>query len=71
MPHLQLDVPGISCDHCKHAIEGSVGGLAGVSAVNVAIEARTVDVDFDETAVDVGIITDAIEDAGYDVVTSR
>ena len=56
-------VPGISCDHCKHAIETSVNEVAGVTAVTVDIEAKTVAVDGGD---DVDVRA-AIDDAGYDV----
>lgn len=58
------DVPGISCDHCKAAIEKEVGGLAEVTAVTVDVGAKSVTV--------VGEASDeavraAIDDAGYDI----
>jgi copper chaperone len=58
-----LDVPGISCDHCKSAIESSVGEVDGVQRVVVDVEARTVTVEGGEDAA----IVAAIDDAGYDV----
>ena len=57
-------VPGISCGHCKAAIESEVGAVPGVSAVEVDIGARTVTVEGD--AVEEEIVA-AIEDAGYEV----
>ena len=63
-----LSVPDISCGHCKSSIEGAVSELAGVSRVEVSIDAKTVDVDFDDPA-DLGAITTAIEDQGYDVAS--
>lgn len=57
-------VPGISCGHCKTAIEGEVAKVAGVTAVTVDIEAKTVQVD--GTADDAAIRA-AIDNAGYDV----
>ena len=32
-----LNVPGISCDHCKKTIEGAVGQLDGIGMVEVDI----------------------------------
>ena len=61
-----FDVPDISCGHCKSAIEGAVGELDGVSKVEVTIDARTVDVDYDEN-VDMSAIVEAIEGQGYEV----
>lgn len=63
----RLSVPEIHCHHCKTSIESAVGDLAGVASVAVDIEARTVEIDYDEAAVDVAAIVDAIEDQGYEV----
>ncbi len=57
------DVPGISCDHCKQAIESEVGGVAGVASVVVDVDAKSVTV----TGGDDAAIRAAIDDAGYDV----
>jgi copper chaperone len=62
-----LSVPGISCDHCKMSIEGAVGELAGVDKVEVDISARTVDLSYDDAAVGLNQIIDAIEEVGYEV----
>ncbi|HLY84066.1 MAG TPA: heavy-metal-associated domain-containing protein [Acidimicrobiales bacterium] len=56
--------PGISCDHCKHAIETEVATLAAVTHVDVDIAARTVRVEGDASDAD---IRAAIDEAGYDV----
>ena len=56
-------VPGISCDHCKHAIEGEVGTVDGVRSVEVDVEGRTVVV----TGGADDAIRAAIDDAGYDI----
>jgi copper chaperone len=63
-PLRRFEVPGISCDHCKAAIEGAVGALTGVESVEVDVAARTVSVA--GTAAD-GDIVAAIDEAGYDV----
>ena len=56
-------VSGISCDHCKRAIEGEVAAVTGVVTVDVDIERKIVTVHGgDDTA-----IRGAIEDAGYDI----
>jgi copper ion binding protein len=67
MSKLTLNVPDISCGHCKTSIEGAVGELAGVDNVTVTIDARTVDVSFDDATVDQAAIVDAIEGVGYEV----
>ena len=60
---LVYDVPGISCDHCKNAIESAVAPLDGVEFVTVDVEAKTVEVcGGDPTAIEAGIAG-----AGYTV----
>jgi copper chaperone len=57
-------VPGISCEHCRSAIDDEVGRVTGVDMVIVDLDSKSVAVigDFDDAAV-----RDAIDDAGYDV----
>ncbi len=66
MTEITLDVPDISCDHCKMSIEGAVGELAGVGRVEVSVAARTVAVDFDDPSTQADIVS-AIEGQGYEV----
>jgi copper chaperone len=58
-----FSVPGISCGHCKSAIESEVGAVDGVGSVVVDIDAKTVEV----TGGSDDAIRLAIEDAGYDI----
>ncbi len=64
--HVVLNVPDVSCSHCKAAIEGAVSRLAGVDKVEVEIETKSVAVDLDEAG-DLGAVRDAIEDEGYPI----
>ena len=56
-------VSGISCDHCKRAIENEVTGVADVTSVDVDVDAKLVTV----VGGDDEAIRSAIDDAGYDV----
>ena len=62
-----LDVPAIACGHCKSAIEGAVGQLVGVGAVNVDVESKSVTVRYDAATVQQDAVVAAIEGAGYGV----
>jgi copper chaperone len=62
-----LTVPEISCGHCKSSIEGAVAPLDGVARVEVHIDERTVDLDYDGTDATFEAIVAAIEEQGYDV----
>jgi copper chaperone len=64
--HVVLNVPDVSCSHCKAAIESAVSGLAGVASVEVEVATKSVAVDL-EAAGDLGAVRAAIEDEGYTV----
>ncbi len=56
-------VPGISCGHCKAAIERSVTTVADVAMVNVDVDTKVVTVSGGDNAA----IVAAIEEAGYEI----
>lgn len=58
-------VPGMSCGHCKAAIETEVSKVAGVSTVEADLETKRVTVSGDP--VDDAAVRAAIDEAGYDV----
>jgi copper chaperone len=64
--HVLLNVPDVSCNHCKTAIESAVSRLAGVDKVEVEIATKSVAVYLD-AAGDLGAVKAAIEDEGYAV----
>lgn len=66
MTDIKLDVPDISCDHCKMSIEGAVKDLSGVSNVSVTVADRSVDVSFDDSVTEDQIVS-VIEEQGYEV----
>ena len=59
-------VPGISCGHCKAAIEGELAPLDGVESALVDIDAKTVIVIGEITEVDV---RSAVDEAGCEVTS--
>lgn len=63
----KAQVPGISCNHCKSSIEGSLEPLEGVARAVVDVRDKTVHVDYDPQAVDPALIVSTIEEQGYDV----
>ena len=65
--HIVLNVPSISCNHCKMAIEGALAGLQGVESAVVDIGAKSVDVVFDGGRVDRERIVASISAEGYEV----
>ena len=57
-------VPGISCGHCKSAIEGELSPIVAVDSAVVDIDAKTVIVTGD---VSEDVVRAAIDEAGYEV----
>ena len=62
-----LNVPTISCDHCKMTIERALSELEGVSKAEVDIDRRQVEVDFDASQVSMEEIEEALDEVGYEV----
>jgi copper chaperone len=67
MSRITLDVPGISCGHCKLTIERAARDVAGVTTAQVHVKEHCVDVEFDDSTVDRATIVSAIEAQGYEV----
>ena len=65
MTTLSYSVPGVSCAHCRAAITEHVSAVAGVEAVEVDLDAKTVSVTGE--GLDEQAIVAAIDDAGYEV----
>jgi copper chaperone CopZ len=57
-------VPGMHCGHCERAVKEEVGGVAGVTAVEVDLDTKLVTVT--GAPLDDGAIRAAIEEAGYE-----
>ncbi len=57
-------VPGMTCDHCKHAVSGALFSVPGVHSVEVDLDTKLVTVQgdglFDPA------LRAAIEEAGYE-----
>ncbi len=67
MTETTLKVTGMTCNHCLQAVEGALTELTGVERAVVDLKANNVAVQYDESAVTVAQMTEAIEDQGYDV----
>lgn len=67
MATLTLNVKGMSCGHCVKAVEGALNELNGVERALVDLQAGTVTVDYQENAVTLDQLKEAIEEAGYEV----
>ena len=68
MTNIIIDIKGMSCNHCKIAVEEELNKLKGVIKANVNLKNNNVEVEFDETKVNMEKLKQAIEEAGYEAV---
>lgn len=66
MTKVTLNVKGMSCGHCVNAVEAAVRQAGAAGSVDLA--SGTVTIEYDESAVTLEQLKQAIEDQGYDVV---
>lgn len=64
MKQLKLEVAGMTCGHCVHAVREALTALPGVKVEGVSVGSASVS--YDETKVNVGDLVDAVSDAGYE-----
>lgn len=62
-----LDVKGMSCSHCVNAVETALKELIGIETVSVDLKGNQVTFSYDDEAVSLGKVKEAIEEEGYDV----
>ena len=67
----KLNVTGKTCSACSAQVEKSVKKLNGVKSVNVNLLQNNMHVDFDETAVSVDDIINAVVSGGYGASVAR
>ncbi|GMQ93251.1 MAG: copper chaperone CopZ [Acidimicrobiia bacterium] len=67
MTQITLSVPDISCGHCTSSIEGVINPLEGVETAVVAINDRTISVDYDGNQATMEAIVSSIDEQGYEV----
>jgi copper chaperone len=67
MTEVLIEVGGMTCDHCKRALEGAIGGLSGATNVSADYQTGRVTASFPE-APDPAAIRTAVEEEGYDLL---
>ena len=67
MTEKTFNVEGMSCGHCKAAVEGGLNELPGVERADADVAKGTVEVSYDEGTLSLEDLKAAIEEAGYNV----
>ncbi len=57
-----LNITGMTCGHCRAAVESAIREVPGVQAVHVDLEQAKATV---QGAVDIGSLLSAVDEAGY------
>lgn len=68
MQKITLKITGMSCNHCKMAVEKALKGLDGVLDATVNLEEGVAEVSYDAGKVGATEFQKAVEEAGYQVV---
>ncbi|NPV92828.1 MAG: heavy-metal-associated domain-containing protein [Firmicutes bacterium] len=68
MEQTVLRVKGMTCGHCKMAVENSLKKISGVKDAVVDLKEATVKVAYEAGPVTRQNLVDAVNDAGYEVV---
>lgn len=66
MKETTLTVEGMTCNHCKAAVEGALNELNGVESATVSLQEHRVDV-IHQDSVLLEAMVEAVEEQGYDV----
>lgn len=66
MTETTLKVEGMTCNHCKTAVEGALTELDGIESAIVSLQDHRVDIIHDEKITKETMI-EVIEEQGYDV----
>ncbi|HWR44230.1 heavy-metal-associated domain-containing protein [Sporomusa sp.] len=60
-----LTVDGMTCEHCKKAVESKIITMYGVDSAVVDLTAKTLTVEFDPNCVTLKDIVTAVTEEGY------
>jgi copper ion binding protein len=67
MKELIIGVEGMSCNHCKNAVESEIKELDGIQNAEVNLENKNVKVTLDKD-VEIEKLYEAIEEAGFEAI---
>lgn len=62
-----FQVEGMSCNHCKMAVETAVKRLPGILLAEVDLAAKSLQVEYDDEKISQEKIRQAVEEAGFEV----
>ncbi|AQQ55289.1 copper chaperone CopZ [Planococcus lenghuensis] len=67
MEQTTLQINGMTCGHCKAAVDGALRNLQGVQNVQVDVAKGVAEVTYNNSEVTTKNMKEAVEEQGYDV----
>jgi copper chaperone len=61
---IELNIEGMTCDHCVNAVTGALQEVPGVKAAKVDLDSKSASVEGEQ--VDVQALIAAVEEEGYE-----
>lgn len=65
---ITLNIEGMTCGGCVKSVTNALNQVTGVQSADVSLANNNATINFDDSQTDVQQLTEAIEDAGFDVV---
>ena len=62
---VRIQVEGMTCGHCVHAVQSAIEELEGVSHAEVSLEGKSAVITYDPDWIGTDEIRDIIEEEGY------
>ncbi len=65
MKTIVMGIEGMSCNHCKMAVEKELKSFDGVIDVEVSLENKNAKIEYDEKKVQESALKEAVKNLGY------
>lgn len=62
---ITIQIEGMTCDHCVHAVKSALEELEGISHADVSLDEKSATVTYDPDWIGTEEIMDVIEEEGY------
>ncbi len=69
METISIPIEGMTCGGCVKSVTGVLQKIDGVKNVAVSLEKKQAEVEYEQAKTSPAALKQAIEDAGYEVVT--
>lgn len=66
MQTINLNIDGMTCGGCVKSVTRLLEGIHGVSKVEVSLENKTAQIEFDESQTNIDTFIHAIEEGGFE-----